>query len=79
MSETCDSINHPQHYRSGGLEAIDVIEAFNLNFHLGNAVKYILRAGRKGDTNTDLGKAKWYLEREIERGRAMPDEGRGGR
>lgn len=50
-------------------EAIKVIEAHNLNFSLGNAVKYILRAGRK-DSNTrieDLSKAAWYVQREIER------------
>lgn len=62
MSET---INHPPHYRSGGIEVIDVIDAFDLGFRLGNAVKYILRAGRKGSALEDLKKARWYLEREI--------------
>jgi hypothetical protein len=65
-----DVINHPPHYRSTtGLEAIDVIEAFGLGFHLGAAVKYILRAGRKGDAVTDLQKARWFLDRETERQR----------
>ena len=51
-----------------GLEAIDYIEAFNLNFNLGNVVKYITRAGKKTDRPIeDLQKARWYIEREIER------------
>lgn len=65
MSET---INHPEHY--GGdttYEAIKVIEAWGLGFHLGNAVKYICRAESKGKKLEDLKKAKWYLDREIER------------
>jgi hypothetical protein len=64
------AVDHPAHYRSNGLEAINVIEAFALNFHLGNAVKYVLRAGRKGDAVEDLQKARWYLDREIARRRA---------
>lgn len=62
-----DSVDHPPHYQSGGMEVIDVIEAYSLGFRLGNAVKYILRAGRKGDRLEDLRKAQWYLNREIER------------
>lgn len=62
-----DSINHPAHY--GGVddpyEAIKVIEAWQLGFHLGNTVKYISRAGKKDSILTDLKKAHWYLEREI--------------
>lgn len=61
-----DMVNHPDHYKSPtGLETIDVIEAFGLGFHAGNAVKYILRAGRKGDRTEDLKKARWYLNRLI--------------
>lgn len=61
-----DLVNHPPHYKSAtGLESIDVIEAFNLNFRLGNVVKYILRADRKGARLQDLKKAAWYLQREI--------------
>jgi len=60
-----DAVNHPDHY--GGdttYEAIKVIEAWDLGFHLGNVVKYISRAGKKTkNTNEDLKKAKWYLER----------------
>lgn len=59
-----DNVNHPQHYQSNGMEVIDVIEAFDLGFHLGNATKYILRAGRKTkDTDEDIKKAIWYLNR----------------
>ena len=62
-----DVVNHPSHYPSNasGLECIDVVE--NMTFNLGNAIKYIWRAGRKGDAVTDLAKAIWYCQREIER------------
>ena len=63
-----ESVNHPSHYQTkNGLEAIHVIEGFGLGFHLGNAVKYILRAGKKDEYTQELEKAVWYLEREIER------------
>lgn len=61
-----DAIN-PQHYQDGGIQTIDFIEAKALNFHLGNVVKYVSRAGKKGDKLEDLLKAQWYLQREIER------------
>lgn len=65
-AEPVDMIGEPPHYKSAtGLQAIDVIEAFNLGFHLGNVVKYILRSGRKGNALEDLKKARWYLERHI--------------
>jgi hypothetical protein len=63
-----DPVNHPPHY--GGdttYEAIKVIEAWSLGFHLGSVLKYICRAGKKGDRLEDLVKARWYLNREIER------------
>lgn len=59
-------INNPPHYKSPHFEVIDIIEDFSLNFHMGNAIKYILRAGKKGDRNEDIKKAIWYLEREID-------------
>lgn len=61
--------NHPPHYRGAGdpYETIKVIEAWGLNFHLGNAVKYISRCDLKGNRLEDLKKAAWYLRREIER------------
>lgn len=59
-------INHPAHYKAGSMEVIDVIESFGLGFHLGNAIKYILRAGRKtNNTEEDIEKAIWYLERYV--------------
>jgi len=63
-----DPIN-PKHYTDSAVEPIVAIEAWNLGFCLGNAVKYIARAGRKGDRLEDLRKARWYLDREIARSR----------
>lgn len=62
-----DLINHPPHYLKGGLEAIDVITAWELNFCLGNVIKYICRAGNKQDeqVSKDLAKAKFYLDRHV--------------
>jgi hypothetical protein len=61
-------VNHPSHYRKDtGFEAIDVIEAWDLNFNLGNTVKYISRNGKKDPDEyiLDLEKARWYIDREI--------------
>lgn len=60
-----DLVNQPKHYKGNGIESIEVIEAFNLNFPLGNAVKYILRCEKKDNKIQDLNKAIWYLKREI--------------
>ena len=60
-----DNVNHPAHYKVGGIETIDFIEAKKLNYNLGNVVKYITRAEHKGNTAEDLLKARWYLNREI--------------
>lgn len=62
-----EAVNHPQHYggEDNPYEAINVIEAWGLDFCLGNTVKYIARAGKKDDILQDLKKAKWYLERRI--------------
>ncbi len=65
---TPDPVNHPSHYTAhpAGIECIDVVE--HMNFNLGNAIKYVWRAGLKSpDVVTDLKKARWYLEREIAR------------
>jgi hypothetical protein len=62
-----DNVNHPAHYKVGGIETIDFIEAKSLNYHLGNVVKYITRADHKGDRLENLKKAQWYLNREIEK------------
>lgn len=61
-----DPVNHPPHYKTGGIEAIDFIEAKGLNYRLGNVVKYITRAEHKGNRKEDLQKALWYLQREID-------------
>lgn len=62
-----DSVNHPAHYTQGGIEVIDAIEAWELGFHLGNVVKYVARAAHKGRLLEDLKKARWYLDRAIQR------------
>lgn len=75
-----DNVDHPAHYNAhpSGVECIDVAE--HLNFCRGNALKYLWRAGLKGEALTDLRKARWYLDREIARlegaaGRADGDPG----
>lgn len=60
-----DVINHPSHYTRGKIEVIDFIEDQQLPYHLGNVIKYIARAGHKGDKLEDLKKARWYLDRYI--------------
>lgn len=68
-----DDVNHPPHYNKGKIECIEFIEDQELNFARGNAVKYIVRAGAKGDKTKelqDLEKAQWYCKREAERVRA---------
>ena len=60
-----DVINHPSHYTRGNIEVIDFIEDQQLPYHLGNVIKYIARAGHKGDKLEDLKKARWYLDRYI--------------
>ena len=64
-----DVVNRPAHYTDGKIEVIDFIEDKGLNFHRGNAVKYISRAGKKDKSKEieDLQKAIWYLERECKR------------
>lgn len=62
-----DPVNHPNHYCEGGIEVLDAIEAWKLPYHLGNAVKYIARAGKKSQDTylQDLQKAQFYLNRFI--------------
>jgi hypothetical protein len=62
-----DLVNHPAHYNRCGIEADDVVEAWNLNYRLGNVVTYVLRAEFKGAALMDLKKARWFLDREIQR------------
>ncbi len=64
----CEAINHPQHYAShpSGVECVTIAEHYN--FNVGNAIKYLWRAGLKTeDPSEDLRKAAWYINREIER------------
>lgn len=62
-----DNVNHPAHYTRGKIEVIEFIEDQKLGYHLGNAVKYICRAGLKDPDKykEDLQKAIWYINREI--------------
>lgn len=69
------TINHPQHYGGDSVyETIKVIEAWKLGFNLGNTLKYISRAGKKGDRIEDLKKALWYLQREIDNGSVVGEQ-----
>ncbi len=60
-----DLVNSPSHYQGNKFEVIDIIDDFNLSFNTGNAIKYILRADKKGNQKQDLLKAVWYLEHEL--------------
>ena len=70
QQKSYEYVNHPKHY--GGVEntyeVIKVIEALEMDFHLGNTFKYIARAGKKGTDKEiqDLEKAMWYLQRKID-------------
>jgi len=70
-----ETVDHPRHYNAhpSGVECITVVE--HMTFNLGNAVKYIWRAGEKGEPTEDLEKAIWYIRREI--ARIVPKEGEG--
>ena len=60
-----DNVNSPSHYNQGKYEVIDVIEDWDLDFHLANAIKYIARAEHKGNFEEDIKKAIWYLNRKL--------------
>jgi hypothetical protein len=60
-----ETVDHPDHYQGQGIEVIDIIDSFELDFYRGNIVKYILRADKKENEIQDLKKAKWYLEKLI--------------
>lgn len=66
-----EAVDHPTHYTShpSGVEAIEICET--LAFNVGNAIKYVFRAGLKGDVGEDLRKALWYLQRELQRMRVI--------
>ena len=63
-----ERIENPQHYNTGKIEVIEIIEDLNLGFNLGNVIKYIARADHKGNREEDLKKALWYLKRELKKG-----------
>ena len=69
-----DAVNHPPHYNAGKIEVIDAIEDWKLDYHIGNVVKYVVRAPHKGKELEDLKKALWYLERAIK----VREEAKGG-
>lgn len=60
-----ETINHPEHYTFGTIEVIDVIEDWEMGYHLANVLKYIARSPYKGNPLEDLKKAKWFLQRKI--------------
>ena len=67
MSDEVDMVNHPPHYTAhpSGVECVDIAEHYG--FNIGNAIKYLWRAGLKGDAVEDLKKGRWYLDREIQK------------
>ena len=65
MCSNGEKVNHPSHYNKG-IETIDYIESWDMNFNIGNVIKYATRAEHKDNKLEDLEKAKWYIEREIE-------------
>tara|TARA_Y100000592_G_scaffold86765_1_gene140466 strand:+ start:9891 stop:10160 length:270 start_codon:yes stop_codon:yes gene_type:complete len=67
-TEKYEAVDKPLHYQSKqGFQVVDIIEAYNLNFNLGNVLKYVCRAGNKPNEgrSKDLRKALWYLHREV--------------
>ena len=64
--EEKEMVNHPSHYNQG-IETIEYIESWSMNFNTGNVIKYVTRAGYKDNQLEDLKKAMWYLQREIDR------------
>ncbi len=71
-----NKVNHPKHYggKDNPYEAIKVIEAWNVNFNLGNVLKYISRCGKKDVELQELEKAAWYFNREIENRKKVEEE-----
>lgn len=67
QNEQTVSVVRPDYYKRGEVQVVDVVEAWGLDFCLGNVIKYVCRAGKKGEATNDLLKAQWYLERAIEK------------
>ena len=64
--EEKEMVDHPSHYNQG-IETIEYIESWSMNFNTGNVIKYVTRAGYKNNQLEDMKKAMWYLQREIDR------------
>lgn len=62
MDKPKEMVDHPDHYKGHKYEVIDIIHDYELGFDLGNAIKYILRAGKKDEIKQELKKAIWYIE-----------------
>ena len=62
--EEKEMVDHPSHYNQG-IETIEYIESWSMNFNTGNVIKYVTRAGYKNDKLEDLKKARWYLDKLI--------------
>lgn len=75
MSNTKEMVNHPNHYKGVKYEVIDIIEDFELDFCLGNCIKYVLRCDKKGHELQDLKKAQWYLQRKIDQIESQQKDG----
>ncbi|CAB4137041.1 SaV-like [uncultured Caudovirales phage] len=65
MESNSNMVDHPAHYQGKSFEVIDIINDYKLNFEMGNAIKYILRADKKGNKKQDIEKAIWYLNHEL--------------
>lgn len=65
MESSSSMVNNPAHYQGKKFEVIDIINDYELNFELGNAIKYILRADKKGNKKQDLKKAIWYINHDL--------------
>jgi len=74
LDKNKEMINHPSHYKGSKFEVIDIIEDFQLDFCMGNAIKYILRCEKKENQAQDLKKAIWYLNRKINQIEENTDE-----
>ena len=70
-----DPVEHPKHYTHSGIECIDVIEALGCGYHIGNAIKYLWRAGHKDDIIQDLRKAAWFIHRKVDQLERDGDDG----
>lgn len=74
--DTSEAVNHPDYYNHG-IEVIDFVESHNLNFNRGSAIKYLVRAGLKckDKEDEDIEKARWFVDRELERVRKAKKDG----